>query len=75
MSTCIVKDLNVIEKVLYNYTGRSFISSSFNKAKNCNLISGAFEGTNFVDEIHKKDQKNNNVHNPKSLQEISISCT
>ena len=70
MSTCIVKDLNVIGKVLHNYTGCSFFSNSFNKAKNCNLISEAFEGTNFVDEIHRSDKKQSNVKNPMSLQEI-----
>ena len=71
MSTCIVRELNIIGKILLNYIGRSFFSSSFNKAKNCNLISGAFEGTNFVDEICKKDRLKSNVHNPKSLFEIS----
>ena len=71
MSTCIVRELNTIGKILLNYTGRSFFSSSFNKAKNCNLISGAFEGTNFVDEIGKKDRLQSNVHNPKSLFDIS----
>ena len=70
MSTCIVKDLNVIGKVLHNYTGHFYFSNNFNKAKNCNLISEAFEGTNFVDEIHRSDKKQSNVKNPRSLHEI-----
>ena len=62
---CYKKELQIIGKVLENYTGRSFFSSGFIKAKNANLIAGAFESTNFAAEVHRT------TRSPKSLSYIS----
>ena len=51
MKPCVVKDLEVIGRVLHSYTGQSFFSSSYNKAKNANIIGKAFESTDLVEEI------------------------
>ena len=55
---CIIKEIEIIAKIMHSYTGRTFFSSAFNKAKNANLIGRAFEGTDFVGEMSVK-QKNN----------------
>ena len=39
MKYCVVKDLEVIGRVLHSYTGHHFISSSYNKAKNALVMS------------------------------------
>ena len=52
MRDCVVKDLEVIGRVLYSYTGHHFFSSSYNKAQNTNIIGRAFEGNNMVEEMH-----------------------
>ena len=51
MKQCVVKDLEVIGRVLHSYTGCSFFSSSYNKAKNANIIGKAFESTDLVEKI------------------------
>ena len=49
-STCTVKDLVVIAKVLECFTGRAWYSSKFNKAQAVNKIAEAFDCKNFLQE-------------------------
>ena len=71
MSKCVKEELGVIGIVLHLYTGTAFFSPSFLKAKNVNLISRAFEGTNFVQQVRRRKATPQNK-NPCSLVE---SCT
>ena len=57
MRDCVVKDLEVIGRVLYSYTGHHFFSSSYNKAQNTNIIGRAFKGNNMVEEMHHPAKK------------------
>ena len=69
MKHCVVKDLEVIGRVLHSYTGCHFFSSSYNKAKNANTIGRAFEGDDLVEEMHRP-MKNPVVPKPDSLVDI-----
>ena len=69
MKYCIVKDLEVIGRVLHSYTGHHFFSSSYNKAKNANTIGRAFGGDDLVEEMHRP-MKNPVVPKPDSLLNI-----
>ena len=51
MKDCVVKDLEIIGRVSYSYTGHHFFSSSYNKAQNANVIGRAFEGNDMVEEM------------------------
>ena len=64
---CIVKEIEIIAKIMHSYTGRIFFSSAFNKAKNANLIGRAFQGTDFVDEMSMRQKNNSDVRQVKSL--------
>ena len=69
MKYCVVKDLEVIGRVLHSYTGHHFFSSSYNKAKNANTIGRAFEGDDLVEEMCRP-MKNPVVPKPDSLLNI-----
>ena len=69
MKYCVVKDLEIIGRVLHSYTGCHFFSSSCNKAKNANTIGRAFEGDDLVEEMCRP-MKNPVVPKPDSLLNI-----
>ena len=69
MKHCVVKDYEVIGRVLHSYTGWSFFSSSYNKAKNANIIGKAFESTDLVEEIHRNGKTVPQL-NPLSLLDL-----
>ena len=69
MKYCVVKDLEIIGRVLHSYTGHHFFSSSYNKAKNANLIGRAFEGNDLVEEMCQPI-KNTVMSKPDSLVDL-----
>ena len=69
MKQCVVKDLEVIGRVLHSYTGHSFFSSSYNKAKNANIIGKAFESTDLVEEFWRNGKTVPQL-NPLSLLDL-----
>ena len=46
-------EIRIIGTVLELYTSRAFFNATFTKARNTNIITRAFEGTNFVKEVSK----------------------
>ena len=69
MKYCVVKDLEIIGRVLHSYTGCHFFSSSYNEAKNANLIGRAFEGNDLVEEMCQPI-KNTVTSKPDSLVDL-----
>ena len=53
VAKCTKDEIRVIGIVLESYTSRPFFNASFTKARNANIITRAFEGTNFVQEVSK----------------------
>ena len=53
VAKCTKDEIRVIRTVLESYTSRPFFNASFIKARNANIITRAFEGTNFVQELSK----------------------
>ena len=53
VAKCTEDEIRVIRTVLESYTSRPFFNASFIKARNANIITRAFEGTNFVQEVSK----------------------
>ena len=50
---CTKDEIRIISTVLELYTSRAFFNATFTKARNANIITRAFEGTNFVQEVSK----------------------
>ena len=68
VAKCTKEQIRIIRNVLEAYTLRAFFNASFTKARNANIITRAFEGTNFVQEIKKPEP----VHmktNPDTLRQ------
>ena len=53
VSKCTKDEIRTIGTVLESYTCRAFFNATFTKAKNANIITRAFEGNNFVQEVSK----------------------
>ena len=53
VAKCTKYEIRIIGNVLESYTSRAFFNVTFAKARNANLITRAFEGTNFVKEVSK----------------------
>ena len=53
VAKCTKDEIRIIGIVLESYTSRAFFNATFTKARNANIITRAFEGTNFVQEISK----------------------
>ena len=53
VAKCTKDEIRIISTVLESYTSRAFFNATFMKARNANIITRAFEGTNFVQEISK----------------------
>ena len=53
VAKCTKDEIRIIGSVLEVYTSRAFFNASFAKARNANIITRAFEGTNLVQEITK----------------------
>ena len=53
IAKCTKDEIRIIGTVLKSYTSRAFFNATFMKARNANMITRAFEGTNFVQEISK----------------------
>ena len=53
VAKCTKDEIRIISNVLESYTFRAFFNATFTKARNANIITRAFEGTNFVQEICK----------------------
>ena len=53
VSKCTKDEIRIIGTVLESYTCRAFFNATFTKAKNANIITRAFEGNNFVQEVSK----------------------
>ena len=48
VAKCTKEEIRIISTVLEAYTLRAFFNTSFTKARNANIMTRAFEGTNFV---------------------------
>ena len=53
VAKCTKDEIRIIGNVLETYTSRAFFNATFTKARNANLITKAFERTNFVQEVSK----------------------
>ena len=53
VAKCTKDEIRIIGTVLQTYTSRAFFNAVFTKARNANIITRAFEGTNFVEEVSK----------------------
>ena len=53
VAKCTKDEIRIIGNVLESYTSRAFINATFTKARNANIITRAFEGTNFIQEVCK----------------------
>ena len=53
IAKCTRDEIRIIGNVLESYTSRAFFNATFTKARNANIITRAFEGTNFVQEVCK----------------------
>ena len=53
VAKCTKDEIRIIRTVLEAYTSWAFFNASFTKARNANIITRAFEGTSFVQEITK----------------------
>ena len=53
VAKCTKDKIRIIGNVLETYTSRAFFNATYTKARNANLITRAFEGTNFVQEVSK----------------------
>ena len=53
VAKCTKDEIRIISNVLESYTSRAFFNATFTKARNANIITRAFEGTNFVQEVSK----------------------
>ena len=53
VAKCTKDEIRIIGNVLESYTSRAFFNGTFTKARNANIITRAFEGNNFVEEVCK----------------------
>ena len=53
VAQCTKDEIRIIGNVLESYTSRAFFNATFTKARNANIITRTFEGTNFVQEVCK----------------------
>ena len=53
VAKCTKDEIRIIGTVLEVYTSRAFFNATFTKARNTNIITRAFEGPNFVQEVTK----------------------
>ena len=54
VAKCTKDEIRIISTVFEAYTSRAFLNATFTKARNANIITRAFEGTNFVQEVQSQ---------------------
>ena len=70
VAKCTKDEIRIIGTVLESYTSRAFFNATFTKARNANIITRAFEGTNFVQEVSKPRP----VHMKKNPDSLKQQC-
>ena len=70
VSKCTKDEIRIIGTVLESYTCRAFFNAMFTKAKNANIVTRAFEGNNFVQEV----SKTRCVHHNKNPETLNQQC-